>query len=129
MNYDVDVIRICEGSCGAFEASLIKMPFRRGNLPYQFGEFVAVLFVTPFAPFSSKIILVPPLQLISRPQGDHAGSLVTDKITTYRYQGFTTLRPKCSDNGCGSCSPIKTRNDGFTYMKCIHQINNIHCDC
>ncbi len=42
MNSDRDVIGIIKGDCTAIKSRCIKVPFRRSNLPNEFGKVVPV---------------------------------------------------------------------------------------
>ena len=42
MDHDADVIRIIERRCAAIEGSIVKVPFRRSELPNELGKIMAV---------------------------------------------------------------------------------------
>ena len=81
MDHDGDVIRVVEGRCRAFEGGVVKIPFRRRELPNQLRELTPVFIVSGAAALRRKIILVPPLKLVLWRQGYLAGLLVADEIT------------------------------------------------
>ncbi len=63
VNHDSDVIRIVEGCRGAIEGGIVEVPFGRRDLPNELREVVPVLVVSGPATLSSKVLLVPPLEL------------------------------------------------------------------
>src|SRR5262249_61183306 len=60
MNDDRDVIRIVKGGGAAVERGIVEVPFRRSELPDQFGKIAPVFVVTVAAAIGSEIKLVPP---------------------------------------------------------------------
>ena len=63
MDGDLDMVGIVERSGRAVERGVVELPFRRGDLPDQLCEVVAVLVVAGLAAFGGEVELVPPLQL------------------------------------------------------------------
>ncbi len=83
MDYDVDVIGIVKGGSAAIERDVIKIPFRRSELPNDFRKIVPVFFITGPAAFRRQIIFVPPFEFGPWRQRYLAGFLVADQIPTY----------------------------------------------
>ena len=63
MNDDGDVVRIIEGGRASIKGGIGEVPFRRSELPNEFGKIVAVFIVAGAAAFGGKVILVPPEKL------------------------------------------------------------------
>jgi hypothetical protein len=63
MDDDRDMIGIVERRRAAIKGGIIKVPFRRRDLPDELGKFAPVFRVAGRAAFGGEIILVPPLQL------------------------------------------------------------------
>lgn len=60
MDHDDDVIRVVEGDCSAIKRSIIKVSFRRIELPDELRKIASVFVEASPAAFCGKIILVPP---------------------------------------------------------------------
>ena len=88
-----DVIGIVERRSRAVESGVVKVPFRRSELPDQPGEVMPVFVVTGLAAISGEVELVPPLKLGCRRQRQFTGSLAADEVTADGDQRFAPLRP------------------------------------
>src|ERR1700759_1560572 len=69
---DRDMVGIVEGRRAAGEGGVVEMPLRRGELPDQPVELVAVLLIAGAAALGGEIELVPPLQFRAWRQRDLA---------------------------------------------------------
>jgi hypothetical protein len=79
VNDNGDVIRIVECRSAALESGMVEVPFRRSELPDQFGEIAPVFVVAVAATVGGKIELVPPLQLGLGRQRYPTGLLTADQ--------------------------------------------------
>ena len=128
MDRDVDVIRIVERRRRAIEGGVVKVPFRRGELPDQFCKIVPVFLVAVAAAFGGEIILVPPLQLGLRRKRHLAGLLAADQIAAHRDQRLAALRPECRDDISRPRAPIEPGKDRLFDLERIHQGDDIDCE-
>src|SRR4029079_10286182 len=92
VNDDVDVVRVVERRGAPRVSRLVEAPFRRGGLPDQPVEVVAVLLIADPAAFGREIELVPPLQLRLGRQRHLAGLLIADQISADGNQRVDPLR-------------------------------------
>src|SRR6266550_7873731 len=107
MDHDTDVIRVIEGRCRAVERRIVKLPFRRGELPDQLVEVPGVLAVSKPPAFGREVELVPPPEL-SRPwKRLLVRLLAADQVATHGYERPAALWPERCDDVCSSRSPIK----------------------
>ena len=93
VDHDGNVVRIVESGRAAIEGGVVEIPFRRRDLPDEFGEIAPVFVVAGAAAFGGKIELVPPLQFGLWRQRHLAGFLAADQITAHRDHGLAALGP------------------------------------
>ncbi len=122
---DRDVIGVIEGCGAAIESGVVEIPFRRGDLPNEFGKIVPVFFVAGPASLGGEVELIPPLQLSLWRQRHLAGFLAADQITAHRDERLAALRPQCSDNVGVRAAPIESGDGRLLDLEGIHQGDDV----
>src|SRR5207245_11143780 len=125
MDHDTDVIRVIEGRCRPIERRIVKLPFRRGELPDQLVEVPGVLAVSKAPAFGGEVELVPPLELSRGWQRLLVRLLAADQVATHGYERPAALWPERGDDVGTSRSPIKAGNDRTVDFQGIHQCYGI----
>ena len=125
VDHDGNMIRIFKSSRAAIECGIVKVPFRRSELPDELRKIVPIFFVAGAAAFGSKIILIPPLKFSAWRQWHSARRLAADQITTHGDHGLAALRPERGDDVGRPRSPITPANDRFIDFQSIHEGDDV----
>ena len=111
VDHDRDVVGVVEGRCAALEGGVVEVPLRGGGPPDELRELAPVLLVPRPAALGGEVVLVPPLELGLRRQGQPAGLLAADQVAADRDQPAAALRPERRDDVGGSRSPVEPGHD------------------
>src|ERR1700682_1158167 len=125
MDHDTDVVRVIEGRRRAIERRIVKLPFRRGELPDQLVEVPGVLAVSKPPAFGREVELVPPLELNRWWQWLLVRLLAADQVATHGYKRPAALWPERGDDVGTSRSPIEAGNDRAVDFQRIHQCSGV----
>ena len=121
VNYHFDKIWIVEGVRGLVEDFVFKIPSRRPQPPQKLAKLATILSKTCPSSLRVKIVLIPETVFGFRGLRVDRFWNVLNVVTSPRYECSYTLRPKGSQDTCGSSSPVVSGKNGILKFQHIHE--------